>query len=182
MRRLLISIFVICVGCLSTTLAQSTARISIPKDFVVTFGEASNGEQSFYRISPDGRVSYFFYSNMPETPGFASLLGQKKPKLPTLRDKLSSRQIAQIISEIERSGFFTIGQSGCGENITSDGQALSITVRSNGTTKSLTKDGGCVPMSGSDAETFQTLYTKLGEYIKGIKPSRVGRDEFFGPN
>jgi hypothetical protein len=146
----------------------------IPEDFSVTyrtdFGEASWLDTI---IDSDGRVSAKYYSNFPSNPTAQSLLITKKTNL---KERISKKQLEQLISEFEKIGFSTFAgrnlnkQDGCAsESLSTHGESNLIFVQINNRNMYASADAICNAKPGTDAAKFEQMVVKIKEMLKNVK-------------
>ncbi len=167
---------------LSATAQTATKNGRIPKDLVITLdlgGTTQYANYYSYKIVSDGKVFYKERSNaLPAQKPFSELLrlkGQKNPKKPELREKLSKRQIAQIINEFEKSGFYEMEDYYYGDKTLENGTCVNhalekgLSVSINGKTKKVAFFLGCSYGEDSPLKSFLILYDKIEKELSGVR-------------
>lgn len=152
----------------------------IPEDFSITyrtgFGEGSWSEAI---IGSDGRVSGKSYSNLPSnTSSLQSLLLiMKKPKL---KERISKKQLEQLIFEFEKIGFSAFAlkaldnQDGCTNKFFSThGRTNFISVQINHRNMYASIDANCNPKPESNAAKFEYMVVKIEEILKNVKVTKI---------
>ncbi len=174
---------------ISQITAQSVLKgDKIPEDLVIKLTLSSTIEYSSQyelKITPDGKVYLRDYSrNLPSGKNFPGLLNiekNKKTKTPKLKDKLSKKQIRQIISEFEKSGFFEMNEFYHGDPALKEGSCVNhaytkaLSISANGKTKSVAFFLGCSYGENSPLKSFLNLYDKIDKELRGVK--RIKSDE-----
>lgn len=155
---------------------------NIPEDLKITYGIGYGGgswRQSV--IKPDGSVWYKFDSMLPSNPNLESALQTlDKRKKPKLKDKLSKKQLEQIISEFEKIGFSAFrnrtldSQYGCSnENLSTHGGTRYISININNTNMSVSIYDGCDAKPGTDAAKVEYIVAKIEEMLKTVKAVKM---------
>lgn len=162
--------------------AQSSLKEDeIPKDLVIKLSFSSTARYSpeyDVIITADGKVYLEYRSEgLPLARNFSDLSKNKSKKVeaPRLEDRLSKKQIKEIIGEFEKSGFFGMNESYYGDpNLElqtcvnhSDTKALSVSA--NGKTKKVAFYLGCNYGEESPLKSFLALYDKIDKKLSGVK-------------
>lgn len=168
--------------------AQSVLKDGeIPKDLIITLSLSSTVQFSdayIYKINPDRTVFFENRSNsLPLGVSFAGLLSGKvgetskpvKIKSPELKDKLSKKQIKQILIEFEKSGFFEMNEYYQGDptlelnTCHTHADTKSLSISANGKTKKVGFYLGCSYGEKAPLKSFLTLFDKISEILKSVK-------------
>ena len=173
--------------------AQSILTDSkIPKDLIIKLTLSSTIQFSSeydLKIVADGTVYLEDRShNLPLGPNLSTLLiinsGKNKterPKVPKLKDKLSEKQIRQIISEFKKSGFFEMNESYYGDPTLKEGTCVNhaytkvLSISANGKTKSVAFFLGCSYGENLPLKSFLKLYDKIDKELSGVKKIKLTR-------
>lgn len=150
----------------------------IPEDFRLTY-RSSYGEGGWSEviIDSDGRVFGKSYSNLPSNNAQHSLLIAKKLKL---KEKISKKQLEQLIFEFEKIGFSAFArevldkQDGCtGESLSTHGRTNFISVQINNRNIYASIEASCQPKPGSNAAKFEYMVVKIEEILKNVKVTMI---------
>lgn len=154
----------------------------IPNDLVITLNLSSTSQfasEYDYKITSDGRVFFEDRShNLPAYPSFGALLKKNKLKKPTLKDKLSKRQLRDIVREFENSGFFEMNEYYRGDPNLTEATCINhadikgLSVSANGKIKKVVFFLGCGYGEKSPFHRFLNLYNKVDAVLKGVKAEK----------
>ncbi|HEV8160000.1 MAG TPA: hypothetical protein VGP58_13275 [Pyrinomonadaceae bacterium] len=166
--------------------AQSVLKDGkIPRDLVITLSFSSTIQFSAeydLKITADGKVYLNDRSHLLPSQTFFNLMllemnGKKlkKSKIPKLKDRISQKQIKQIILEFEKSGFFEMNEFYYGDPIlnenvcTNHADIKSLSILANGKTKNVAFFLGCSYSEKSPLEGFSSLYDKISKELSSVK-------------
>ena len=163
--------------------AQSAIRNGkIPKDLIIMLdlsGTVQYANYYNYRITSDGKVFYKERLNgLPSQKSFSDLLrlkGSKSPKKPKLKEKLSKKQITQIINEFKKTGFYELEDYYHGDKTLENGTCVNhamekgLSISINGKTKKVAFFLGCSYGENSPLKRFLILYEKIEKELSGVK-------------
>ncbi|MEP6901516.1 MAG: hypothetical protein ABJA66_07180 [Actinomycetota bacterium] len=158
----------------------------IPRDLIIklTFSSTIQFSSEYdLKITSDGKVYLTDRShNLPSGTSFYNLLGLsagknkiKKTETPKLKDKLSKKQIKQIIGEFERSGFFEMNDYYQGDPTLTEMSCINhantkgLSISANGKTKNVAFFLGCSYSEKSPLKDFLSLYDKIDKVLSGVK-------------
>ena len=165
----------------SETKAQSLLNNGkIPEDLVIKHWKGSGIGSSELIIKSHGRVFYKSYSNLPTNPNNAKLLEllnkKSKSKKPKLKDKLSKKQLKQLIYEFEKIEFLSLPNrelnylDGCtNDSVTNPSTKTRLTFEISGKSNMVSADVYCNGTNGSIAGKFEILAKKISEILKTVK-------------
>ncbi|HEX8399034.1 MAG TPA: hypothetical protein VF644_16480 [Pyrinomonadaceae bacterium] len=156
----------------------------IPKDLFIVLSLSSTIQFSSeydYKITSDGKAFFEDRShNLPANPNSGALLHSKnKVKNPKLRERLSQRQLSQLIRDFEKSGFFEMneyyqGDPGFKEGVCiNHAQRKGLSISANGKTKSVAFFLGCGYGEKSPLHSFLNLYNKIEKELQNVKKEKL---------
>lgn len=157
----------------------------IPKDLVIKLTLSSTIQFSSeydLKITSDGKVYIEDRShNLPSGTNFSTLLGlnlpsnkTKKPKVPKLKDKLSKKQLKQILAEFEKSGFWKITENDQCQTTINHYTTKGISIMLNGKTKKINEINlNCSSNQNSSLKKFLSLYNKIEKELSGVKKIKL---------
>lgn len=97
-----------------------------------------------------------------------------------LQDRVSIKQLEELLSEFERFDFFSVAnklltkEDGCTNmTITSNTKMISVSIQINGKNYHISEEVGCQPMPESRADKFNGLVKKIEEVLKNVKTNSV---------
>lgn len=174
------------IGILALQVSAQSLLIKgkIPNDLIIKLSLSSTMEYSSeydLKITADGKVYLTDRShNLPSGTNFSTLLGltsgkNKKSKLPKLKDKLSKKQIKQILYEFEKSDFFLMNELYYGDPTLKEASCVNhaytkgLSISTNGKTKNVAFFLGCSYGENSPLKSFLNLYDKIDKAISGVK-------------
>lgn len=187
MKRLFVMISALLITAPTFCIAQ---KIQAAKDMTVVFGHSSWGAGTYYKILPDGSVTSFSSSNLPPSSrnitGLLLISGKRKslPKPPKLRERISSRDLKMIWTEINKAGLIElrsglIGKNeGCPDDILiSDTSGDEITIKTDKVIKRFSSY--CTGSPGSTADLYEKLYKRLYDLLKNLHIRAISQEEFY---
>ncbi len=184
MKYLAFTLTLISILALQISAQSLPIKGKIPNDLIIKLSLSSTIEYSSeydLKITSDGKIYLTDRShNLPSGTSFSTLLGltsgkNKKSKPPKLKDKLSKKQIKQILNEFEKSGFFEMNESYYGDLTLKEGSCVNhaytkgLSISMNGKTKSVAFFLGCSYGENSPLKSFLNLYDKIDKAISGVK-------------
>ncbi len=171
---------------LSTSAQHILTDGQLPKDLKITIDNTGTVQfANYYRsnILRDGSVTLEYTSRgLPIQRGFSSVLllkGQKAPKPPVKKNKLSKKQLTELAHAIETSGFFEMKESYYGNPgsepvmCSNHANAKAITVIANGKTKRVYFFLGCGYGEFEPLKKFLSVYEQIEKTIGGVKVREI---------
>lgn len=161
----------------------------IPKDLVIVLRLSSRiqfSQRYECKMTFNGKVSCQDYStNLPTGRSFSELIGLKpgkykpqKPKTPKLKDKISKKQIKELIAAFEDSGFFEMNDYYEGDPTLTEGTCVNhadtkgLSILTNGRIKIVAFFLGCSYGEKSPLKRFLSLYDKVDKQMQGVKKTQ----------
>ena len=186
MSKTLIAVLALSLCLLISPYARAQSLLindKIPKDLIITFETAGIGQHYKLVVKADGSVTYYPISvtaiSIPTEEPNAFVMSKsdrkkfEKSKKPKIKNKLSQKQLKELIFEFEKINFFNLLSSystaadGCKSWISIPGWK-SITIRANGKNKQVFYKSDCAEVANV-SENFDNLSKKISEITKVVK-------------
>lgn len=157
----------------------------IPDDFVITIyqgGTVQFATYYYFKITSDGKVFYEeFDRSLPKGRNFLELLSlqpgkkvAKPPKPVKLKDKLSKKQLKQIILEVEKSKILEITENEQCQTIIDHYTTRGISITVSGETKGIEEIKlRCDNNESQRLKNFVSLYDFISKEISGVKKNKL---------
>lgn len=153
----------------------------IPDDLVITISLTATvqfGGYQKYKITSDGKVSFEEFSNLPrinhDISSFLVMVGQKTPKIPKIKEKLSRKQLKKIITEFEKSAFYEITEEQQCEPSYNHYTTKGISITLNGKTKAIEEVKlVCNDDKNPRLKSFVNLYDLISKELRYVKKTVI---------
>jgi hypothetical protein len=151
----------------------------IPEDLVIKYWKGSGIGSNEFTVKSNGRV-FYKSTNLRINHNNAALLGlldkKSKNKKPKLKDKLSKKQLKELVYEFEKIEFLRFPNrqlnylDGCTNNFSiNPSTTTAITLEINKKSMTVSAEVYCSGTDNSIAGKFEILAKKISEILKTVK-------------